>query len=42
VRIDVVSWEPTPDPNTALQRFLAGELDMIQTFSPEQLERVRR
>lgn len=42
VRIDEVSWEPTPNLDTALQRFRAGELDMIQSFAPEQLERVRR
>lgn len=41
VRIDEVYWHPTPDLNTALQRFRAGELDMIQSFAPEQLDWVR-
>lgn len=41
VRIDEVSYEPTPDLNTALQRYRAGELDMIQSFAPEQLDRLR-
>lgn len=42
VRIDEVYWHPTPDLSTALQRFRAGELDMIQTFAPEKLGWVRK
>jgi oligopeptide transport system substrate-binding protein len=37
VRIDEVQWHPTPDLNTAFQRYRAGELDMIQSFAPEKL-----
>jgi oligopeptide transport system substrate-binding protein len=42
VRLDEVYWHPTPDLNTALQRFRAGELDMIQSFAPDQLDWVRK
>lgn len=37
VRIEEVRWHPTPDPATALKRFRAGELDVIQTFPGEEL-----
>ncbi len=38
VRIDEVYWHPTPNLDTALQRYRAGELDMIQSFAPDRLD----
>jgi oligopeptide transport system substrate-binding protein len=41
VGIEEVRWHPTPDPATALKRFRAGELDVIQTFPGEELQWVK-
>ncbi len=41
VKADVVNWHPTQDLGTSLKRFRAGELDIIQSFPPSEINWIR-